>query len=94
MTDPLDPLKRPPRGPPPQYLIYPLFTPWTPWTPSLKKNFEILGGLFDPPLKKKSGTSMGIICQDYNSYKELDPDLHCRKDRISLTQWAEVRANK
>ena len=33
--------------------IYTLFTPWTPWTPSLKKNFEILGGLFDPPSEKK-----------------------------------------
>ena len=54
ITDPLDPLKRPPRGPHPlQNPIYPLFTPWTPWTPSLKKNFEILGGLFDPPSEKK-----------------------------------------
>ena len=54
MTNPLDPLKRPPRGPSPlQNPIYPLFTPWTPWTHSLKKNFEILGGLFDPLPEKK-----------------------------------------
>ena len=54
MTDPLDPLKRPPRGPSPlQNPIYPLFTPWTPWTPPLKKKFGILGGLFDPLPEKK-----------------------------------------
>ena len=48
-TYPLDPLKRPPRGPSSlQNPIYPL----DPLDPPPEKNFEILGGLLDPPEKK------------------------------------------
>ena len=53
-TYPLDSLKRPPRGPSPSKIWFtPCLPPGPPGLPPWKKNFEILGGLFDPPLKKK-----------------------------------------
>ena len=70
MNLPPRPPKMTPRGPSPlQNPIYPLFTPWTPWTPPLKKNFEILGGLFDPPSEKKVRDIYDAV---YTSFESSD----------------------
>ena len=74
----LSSVNRPPRPPKktpyPQNPIDPLLTPWTPWTPPLKIFFEILGGLFDPPLKKNPGTSMAV-CQMARIMARSDQEL-------------------